>query len=85
MDCQSHERSVSLTVDSVFAVCARMNMTVALAMAFLLVEELTYVGEVRRKSPGFSEIPGFFPPFDRLEAESAAVEVCGSHLHRIEK
>ena len=81
MDSQSHEGSISLTVDSVFAVCARMYMTVALAMAFLLVEELTYVREVRRESPGFSKVPGFFPPFDRLEAESTTVEVCGSHLH----
>ena len=81
MDSQSHERGVSLTVDSVFAVRARMCMTVALAMAFLLVEELTYVREVRRESPGFSKVPGLLPPFDRLEAESAAVKVCGSHLH----
>ena len=85
VNCQRHQGSVSLTVNGVFATRTRVHVAVALASAFLLFKELTYVREIRRESPGFSKVPGFFSRFDRLEAESAAIEVCGSHFERLEK
>ena len=80
MNSQGHQRCVTLTVYRVHAICPRMFVFFVLAQTLCFAEESVDLGKIRRESPGFRQIPGFFPFLDGFQAEAASIEVGRRHV-----
>ena len=62
-----------------------MFMFFVLVQTLCFAEESVDLGKIRGKTPGFRQVPGFFPPLDGFQAEAASIEIRRRHVERLEE